>query len=113
MPGKKKFLITPALPYANGPLHLGHMVEHVQTDIFVRYQRSAGNEVVFVCADDTHGTPIELYAAKQGLTPEAMVAGVWESHRADLRDFGISLDAFHSTNSPENKHYSELIYGRL
>ncbi len=113
MPGKKKFLITPALPYANGPLHLGHMVEHVQTDIFVRYQRSAGHEVVFVCADDTHGTPIELYAAKQGLTPEAMVAEVWESHRADLRDFGVSLDAFHSTNSPENKHYSELIYGRL
>ncbi|MGZ6077181.1 MAG: methionine--tRNA ligase [Myxococcaceae bacterium] len=113
MPGKKKFLITPALPYANGPLHLGHMVEHVQTDIFVRYQRSAGNEVVFVCADDTHGTPIELYAAKQGLTPEAMVAEVWESHRADLRDFGVSLDTFHSTNSPENKHYSELIYERL
>ena len=113
MPGKKKFLITPALPYANGPLHLGHMVEHVQTDIFVRYQRSAGSDVVFVCADDTHGTPIELYAAKKGLTPEAMVAEMWKSHRADMQDFGISLDAFHSTNSPENKHYSELIYGRL
>ena len=108
-----KFLVTPALPYANGPLHLGHMVEFVLADTFVRYQRSAGHEVVFVCADDTHGTPIELYAAKQGLTPEAMVARMWESHRADLRDFGISLDTFHSTNSPENKHYSELIYGRL
>ena len=113
MPGKKKYLVTPALPYANGPLHVGHMVEHVLADIFVRYLRSAGNEVVFVCADDTHGTPIELYAAKQGLTPEALVGRMWESHRADLRDFGISLDTFHSTNSPENQHYSELIYGRL
>src|SRR5262245_238795 len=113
MPGKKKFLVTPALPYANGPLHLGHAVEYVLCDVYVRYLRSAGNQVVFVCADDQHGTPVELSAARQGVSPEAFVAEVWKQHRADFRDLGISLDAFHATNSPENKHYSELIYGRL
>ena len=113
MSGKKKYLVTSALPYANGPLHIGHTVEYVLTDAFVRYLRSAGHEVVFVCADDTHGTPVELSAAKQGVSPEAFVAEMWEKHRADFRDFGISLDTFHSTNSPESKHYSELIYGRL
>ncbi|RPH70857.1 MAG: methionine--tRNA ligase [Myxococcaceae bacterium] len=113
MPAKKKYLVTPALPYANGPLHLGHAVEYVLCDVFVRYLRSAGHDVVFVCADDQHGTPVELSAAKQGMSPEAFVAGIWEQHRADFRDLGISLDTFHSTNSPENKHYSELIYSRL
>ena len=113
MPAKKKYLVTPALPYANGPLHLGHAVEYVLCDVLVRYLRSAGHEVVFVCADDQHGTPVELSAAKQGTSPEAFVAAVWDQHRADFRDLGISLDAFHSTNSPENKHYSELIYSRL
>jgi methionyl-tRNA synthetase len=113
MPPKKKYLVTPALPYANGPLHLGHAVEYVLCDVFVRYLRSAGHEVVFVCADDQHGTPVELSAARQGVSPETFVAGMWEQHRADFRDLGISLDTFHATNSPENKHYSELIYGRL
>jgi methionyl-tRNA synthetase len=113
MSGKKRFLITSALPYANGPIHLGHTVEYVQTDIYVRYLRSSGHEVTFVCADDTHGTPVELAAAKQGVTPEAFVAGFYEKHRADMAEFGISLDAFYTTHSPENRHYSELIYGRL
>jgi methionyl-tRNA synthetase len=113
MPPKKKYLVTPALPYANGPLHVGHAVEYVLCDVLVRYLRSAGNEVVFVCADDQHGTPVELSAGKQGVSPEAFVAQMWEQHRADFRDLGISLDAFHATNSPENKHYSELIYARL
>src|SRR5215813_7315626 len=114
MPAKKKrFLITSALPYANGPIHLGHLTEYVQTDIYVRYLRSAGHEVTFVCADDTHGTPIELAAAKQGVTPEEFIAEVWSEHRRDLADFGISLDVFHTTNSPENRHYSELLYARL
>ena len=113
MPAKKKYLVTPALPYANGPLHVGHAVEYVLCDVLVRYLRSSGNEVVFVCADDQHGTPVELSAAKKGVSPEAFVAGMWEQHRADFRDLGISLDAFHATNSPENKHYSELIYARL
>ena len=108
-----KTLITSALPYANGELHLGHMVEFVQTDIYVRFLRSLGEDVVYVCADDQHGTPIELNAAKQGLKPEDFVARFYESHQADLRGFQISLDTFWGTNSAENRRYAELIYARL
>ena len=107
-----KTLVTCALPYANGAVHLGHLVEHIQTDIFVRYLRSAGQDVTFLCADDTHGAPIEVNALKQGLTPEAFV-GKWAvEHQRDFADFGISFDHYGSTNSPENKHYAELVYGR-
>jgi methionyl-tRNA synthetase len=109
----ERILVTSALPYANGPIHIGHLVEYVQTDIYVRFLRSCGRDVLYFCADDTHGTPIELNAAKQGLTPEQLIARVYESHQADFRDFDISIDYFHSTNSPENRHYAELIYGRL
>src|SRR5690349_9745163 len=108
-----KTLITCALPYANGPLHLGHMVEHIQTDAYVRFLRSCGEDVVFLCADDTHGTPIELSAQKAGKTPEEFVARFHEEHQKDLRDFDVVFDYFHSTNSAENKHFAELIYGRL
>jgi methionyl-tRNA synthetase len=108
-----KTLITCALPYANGPLHLGHMVEHIQTDAYVRFLRSCGEDVVFLCADDTHGTPIELSAQKAGKTPEEFVARFHEEHQKDLKDFDVVFDYFHSTNSPENKHFAELIYGRL
>jgi methionyl-tRNA synthetase len=111
MPGK--ILVTSALPYANGPLHLGHVVEYVQTDILVRFLRSTGREVLYVCADDTHGTPIELSAARQGVPPEQYIASLWSQHRQDFADLGIALDAFHTTHSPENRHYAELIYGRL
>jgi methionyl-tRNA synthetase len=107
-----KTLVTCALPYANGPIHLGHMVEHVQTDIFVRTLRSKGEQVVFVCADDTHGTAIEISAEKQGVTPEAFIEKVAEEHLGVFRDFGISFDHYSSTNSAENRHYAELIYGR-
>ena len=109
----ERILVTSALPYANGPLHLGHIVEYVQTDIYVRFLRSCGKDVVFFCADDTHGTPIEINAAKQGLKPEEFVARFYEAHKADFQDLGISVDYFHSTNSPENKHYAEYIYGKL
>ncbi|MFY0530469.1 methionine--tRNA ligase [Archangium gephyra] len=109
----ERILVTSALPYANGPIHLGHMVEYVQTDIYVRFQRSCGKDVVYFCADDTHGTPIELNAAKHGLKPEEFIARFYEAHQADFREFGVQFDYFHSTNSPENKHYAELIYGRL
>jgi methionyl-tRNA synthetase len=108
-----KTLVTSALPYANGPLHLGHVVEYVQTDILVRFLRSSGREVLYVCADDAHGTPIELSAARQGIPPEQYVAALWAQHRRDFADFGIALDAFHTTHSPENKYYAELIYTRL
>src|SRR3954470_14295761 len=105
----RKTLVTSALPYANGPLHLGHLVEFVQTDIYVRFLRSCGEDVIYLCADDTHGTPIELNAAKQGLAPEAFVERFYAEHQRDLKDFGIGLDCFWSTNSPENRHYAELI----
>ena len=105
--------VTCALPYANGDLHLGHIVEAVQTDIFVRFQRLLGNRALFVCADDTHGTPIQLNALKQGITPEDLVAGVRERHVADYAGFTIDFNIFYSTNSPENKKYAELIYQRL
>ena len=109
----KKTLITCALPYANGPVHLGHMVEHIQTDAYVRFLRSCGEDVLFLCADDTHGTPIELSAQKAGKTPEEFVARFSQEHQKDFKDFDVEFDWYHSTNSPENKHYAELIYGRL
>ncbi|OJH39916.1 methionine--tRNA ligase [Cystobacter ferrugineus] len=109
----QRILVTSALPYANGPIHIGHLVEYVQTDIYVRFLRSCGKDVVYFCADDTHGTPIEINAAKQGLKPEEFIGRWYDAHQADFRDFGVSVDYFHSTNSPENKHYAELIYGKL
>jgi methionyl-tRNA synthetase len=107
-----KTVLTCALPYANGPIHLGHVVEHVLADVHVRYLRSAGDDVVFLCADDTHGAPIELNAIKQGVTPEQFVAKWAVEHLADIEGFQISFDHFGSTNSAENKHFAELIYGR-
>ncbi|NVJ14843.1 methionine--tRNA ligase [Myxococcus sp. AM010] len=109
----ERILVTSALPYANGPVHIGHAVEYVQTDIYVRFLRSCGRDVVYFCADDTHGTPIELNAAKQGLKPEEFIARFHEEHQRDFRDLDIRFDCFHSTNSPENRQYAELIYGRL
>jgi methionyl-tRNA synthetase len=109
----ERLLITSALPYANGPIHIGHLVEYVQTDIYVRFLRSCGRDVIFLCADDTHGTPIEVNAAKQGLPPEQFVAQFFEQHQADFRDFDVKFDCFWSTHSPENKKYAELIYERL
>ncbi|GHG73103.1 methionine--tRNA ligase [Comamonas sp. JC664] len=109
----ERILVTSALPYANGPVHIGHAVEYVQTDIYVRFLRSCGRDVVYFCADDTHGTPIELNAAKQGLKPEEFIARFHDEHQRDFRDLDIRFDCFHSTNSPENRQYAELIYGRL
>ncbi len=108
----KKTLLTCALPYANGPIHLGHMVEHIQADIYARFRKSAGDEIVFVCADDTHGSPIELAALKAGVTPEAYVAAIAVEHQRDFKDFHIGFDFYGSTNSDENRQYAELIYGR-
>jgi methionyl-tRNA synthetase len=107
------FVVTAALPYANGDIHLGHIVEAVQTDIFVRYQKLRNNRVVFAWADDTHGTPIELAARKAGISPESMIAAVWQNHVRDYGAFSIGYDIFYSTNSPENRHYAELIFGKL
>ena len=107
---QRKILVTSALPYANGSIHLGHMVEHIQTDIWVRFQKLRGHECYYCCADDTHGTPIMLAAEKQGITPEEMIEKTHAEHLADFTGFGIGYDNYYSTHSPENKKFSEQIY---
>lgn len=110
---KRKILITSALPYANGPTHLGHLLEYIQTDIWARFQKQQGHEAYYVCADDAHGTPIMLNAQKQGITPEEMVQQVSIERQRDFADFNIEFDNYHSTHSDENRELSELIYTRL
>lgn len=109
----RKILVTSALPYANGAIHLGHMVEHIQTDIWVRFQKLRGHECHYCCADDTHGTPVMLAAQKQGIAPEDMIAQVREAHLADFTGFHIGYSNYYSTHSPENKAFSEKIYRAL
>ncbi|MFA7558437.1 MAG: methionine--tRNA ligase [Hydrogenophaga sp.] len=110
---KRRILVTSALPYANGPIHLGHLVEYIQTDIWVRFQKMRGNECWYVCADDTHGTPIMLRAEKEGITPEQLIDRVWKEHKADFDGFLVGFDNYYSTNSPETKHYADDIYLKL
>ncbi|MGB0956738.1 MAG: class I tRNA ligase family protein, partial [Panacagrimonas sp.] len=109
----RKILVTNALPYANGPIHLGHLVGYVQADIWVRFQRMRGHEVHYVCADDAHGTPIMLAAESEGTSPEDFIANIKTAHEADFHDFGVRFDHYHSTHSEENRALSELIYKRL
>lgn len=109
----RKILVTSALPYANGSIHLGHLVEYIQTDIWVRFQKMQGHTVHYVCADDTHGTPIMLRAEKEGITPEALIANVHKEHSADFADFLVNFDNYYSTNAPENKELSQSIYKKL
>ena len=109
----RKILVTSALPYANGPIHIGHLLEYLQTDMWVRFQKQRGNLCYYVCADDTHGTPIMLKADREGITPEALIAQVGKEHLADFTEFGVEFDNYHSTHSEENKYFSSLIYTRL
>ncbi|MBD3821518.1 MAG: methionine--tRNA ligase [Thiotrichales bacterium] len=109
----RKILITSALPYANGPIHLGHLVEYIQTDIWSRFQKMRGNECYYVCADDAHGTPIMLRAQTEGITPEELIARVSEEHQRDFAGFNIAFDHYHSTHSPENRHFASYIYEQL
>ena len=109
----REILVTSALPYANGYIHLGHLVEYIQTDIWVRAMKAQGHQVTYVCADDAHGTAIMLKAEANGVTPEEQIASVKASHEADFSKFLINFDNYHSTHSEENKHFSELIYRRL
>ncbi|WP_318495697.1 methionine--tRNA ligase [Photobacterium leiognathi] len=109
----RKILVTCALPYANGSIHLGHMLEHVQADIWVRYQRLRGNEVHFICADDAHGTPIMLKAQQMGMEPEQMIAEVSKEHQADFAGFDIDFSNYHSTHSPENRELASFVYTQL
>ena len=110
---QRTILVTSALPYANGPIHLGHMAEYIQTDIWVRFQKMRGHRCTYVCADDAHGTPIMLRAQQEGITPEALIERVGREHRADFADFAIGFDHYHSTHSPENREFATLIYERL
>ena len=112
-PARRRILVTSALPYANGPLHLGHMLEQVQTDIWVRFQRSRGHECYYICADDAHGTAIMLTAEKLGISAQEQIDRVGAQHRRDSADFAISFDNFHSTHAAETRRWSEVIYARL
>src|SRR4029079_16220193 len=105
--------VTSALPYANGSLHLGHIIETVQTDIWVRFQRMQGHDCIYVCAEDTHGTPVMIKAQAEGVTPEQLISRIAEEHRADYQGFLIGHDHFHSTHSPENKAITEDLYLKL
>ncbi|MSP27243.1 MAG: methionine--tRNA ligase [Methylococcales bacterium] len=109
----RKILVTSALPYANGPIHIGHMLEYLQTDMWVRFQKQRGHTCHYVCADDTHGTPIMLKADREGITPEQLIAQVAKEHTRDFSNFGVAFDNYHSTHSEENKYFSSLIYTRL
>ncbi|MDR3446232.1 MULTISPECIES: methionine--tRNA ligase [unclassified Dyella] len=109
----RRLLVTNALPYANGPLHLGHLLGYIQADIWVRAQRMQGNEAIYVCADDAHGTPIMLAAEKAGLSPETYIEGIRVGHEADFAAFGVAFDHYHSTHSEENRELASLIYTRL
>ncbi len=113
MSSQRTILVTSALPYANGPIHIGHLVEYIQTDIWVRFQKQRGHTCYYVCADDTHGTPIMLKAQQEGIAPDALIERVHKEHQADFADFGIVFDQYHSTHSDENRAYSTLIYQRL
>jgi len=109
----RNILITSALPYANGPIHIGHMVEYIQTDIWARFQRMHGNQCLYVCADDAHGTPIMLHAQSEGITPEELIERIGKEHQQDFADFNVVFDQYHSTHSEENRELSASIYNAL
>ena len=109
----RQILVTSALPYANGSIHLGHMLEYIQTDIWVRFQKLRGHQCIYVCADDAHGSAIMLRAEKEGITPEQLIEAVHTEHSTDFADFLVDFDNYHSTHSEENRELSELIYTRL
>ena len=113
MAEKRKIVVTSALPYANGDIHLGHLVEYLQTDFWARFQKLRGHECVYVCADDTHGTPIMIRARKEGITPEELIARSHAEHLRDFTDFQVAFDNYHSTNAPENKELSARIYAAM
>jgi methionyl-tRNA synthetase len=110
---KRKILVTSALPYANGDIHIGHLVEYLQTDFWVRYQKMRGNECLYMCADDTHGTPVMISANKLGITPEELISEYHKRHMEDFTDFQITFDNYYSTNSPENRELSETIFAHM
>ena len=113
MSDKRRIVVTSALPYANGDIHLGHLVEYVQTDFWVRFQKMRGNECLYICADDTHGTPVMIRARNENVTPEEIIARSHATHLKDFTDFEIAFDNYYTTNSPENKALSEGIFAAM
>jgi len=109
----RQIVVTSALPYANGPIHIGHLLEYIQTDIWVRYQKMRGHECIYVCADDAHGTPIMLRAQAEGVTPQVLIDRMKSEHEQDFADFAVEFDNYYTTHSDENRYFSELIYQRL
>ncbi len=109
----RRILVTSALPYANGSIHLGHLVEYIQTDIWARFQKMCGHQCIYVCADDAHGTPIMIRAQQEGITPEELIAKTQQEHEKDFADFFVNFDNFHSTHSEENKHFATSIFKEL
>ena len=112
-PQPRTILVTSALPYANGPIHLGHLVEYIQTDIWARFQRLCGHQAYYVCAEDTHGTPIMLKARSEGIEPEVLIEKIGEEHRQDFADFSIAFDNYYTTHSDENRYFAEHIFSQL
>lgn len=110
---KRKIFVTSALPYANGPVHIGHLVEYIQTDIWARFQKMCGHDCIYICADDAHGTPIMLKAQQEGISPEQLISQVSAEHQKDFSDFHIQFDNYHSTHSKENRTHATNIYERL
>ena len=113
MEAKNKILVTSALPYANGPIHLGHLVEYVQTDIWVRFKKSLGHDVAYICADDAHGTPIMLKAKEQGVSPESLISQIKKEHEKDFKSFFVDFDHYSSTNSKGNEILCKEIFLEL
>src|SRR5207247_9615756 len=109
----RKILVTSALPYANGSIHLGHLVEYIQTDIWVRFQKMRGHECYLVCADDTHGTPVMLRAQAEGISPEALIEQVGAEHTRDSAGVHVEFDNYHSTHSEQTRYFANEIYVRL
>src|ERR1700753_1640782 len=109
----EKILVTSALPYANGPIHIGHLIEYIQTDIWVRYWRLRGRDAVYICADDTHGTPIMMRARDEGIKPEQLIERMWHEHRRDFDGFQIQFDNYYTTHSKENRELCSEIYQSL
>jgi len=113
MSERRDILVTSALPYANGPIHLGHLLEYIQTDIWARYQKLRGENCHYVCADDAHGTAIMLRAEREGITPEQLIERIQKEHEQDFAGFLVKFDNYYSTHSEENREFSTYIYERL
>ena len=109
----RKIVVTSALPYANGPIHIGHLVEYLQTDIWVRFQKMRNNRCLYFCADDAHGTPIMISARTAGISPEELIEQMHKEHKADFDGFYVEFDNYYTTHLEENRQLSELIFGRL